>query len=98
MNVNNVLVKCVYRVTKLSICSLVGNGLGKAQGSHKAVALDDASPGACNTTKIYVRSYDWPYTKNLRTYGANICVRNIENGLFDRIYSHVAHFGNWQAA
>jgi hypothetical protein len=76
----------------------IGNGLRKAQGSHKAVALDDDFSSAGNTTEIYVRSYDWPYIKHLRTYGANNCVSNIKNVFFDRIYSYVAHFGTWQAA
>ena len=40
-----------------------------------------------HTLRIYVR-----------TYGASICVSNMENVLFDRIYSHTAHFGTWQAA
>jgi len=66
--VNNTFVKYVHRVRELSICGLVGNGLRKVQGSHKAVAQDDAPSNASNTTEIYIRPYDWPYIKTLRMY------------------------------
>jgi hypothetical protein len=71
--VNNAFVKYVHRVSKLSICGIVGNGLRKTQGNHKAVAQENASSNASNTTEIYIRSYDWPYINLLNPELNPIC-------------------------